>query len=97
MLSILKFSGTHWSRAAAAWILFGVAIDGLADAGAEAADAELAAYNAAVALGVLNVAERTGERGQYQVAKVEVLDLDLKSLDPATFADHDETAAAAKR
>ena len=97
MMSILKFSGMHWSRAAVVWILFGVAIDGLADAGAEAASAELSAYQTAVALGVLNVAERTGDRGQYQVAKVEVIELDLKAIDPTEFADHDEPAAPTKR
>ncbi len=91
MLSILKFSGKHWSRAAFAWILFAVAVDGLAKVGAEAADAKLAAYNAAVALGVQDADARLGGQGQYQVAKVALKDLDLRSIDPAVFADVEET------
>jgi uncharacterized protein YdgA (DUF945 family) len=90
MLSIIKFSGKHWSRAALGWILFAVAVDGLAKAGAEAADAKLAAYNAAVALGVQDEGVRLGVQGQYQVAKVALKDLDLKSIDPAVFADAEE-------
>jgi uncharacterized membrane protein YidH (DUF202 family) len=97
MLSILKFSGTHWSRTAVAWLVFAFAIEGLAQAGAESADAKIAAYNAAVALGVLNVAERSGNRGHYQVAKVEISEFDLDQLDPASFADQDGTAAPAPR
>jgi hypothetical protein len=90
MLSILKFSGKHWSRAAFAWILFAVAVDGLAKAGAEASDAKIAAFNAAVALGVQDAGARLGGQGQYQVAKVALTELDLKSIDPAVFADADE-------
>lgn len=97
MLSILKCSGTHWSRAAVGWILFALVVDGLAEAGAEAADAKLAAYNAAVALGVLNVAERVGDKGHYQVAKVELVDLDLAALDATAFADQDEALTPAPR
>lgn len=93
MLSILKFSGKHWSRAALGWILFALAVDGLAKAGAEAADAKLAAYNAAVALGVQDAADRLGAQGQYQVAKVALKDLDLKAIDPAVFADAEEIGA----
>lgn len=91
MLSIIKFSGKHWSRAALGWILFAVVVDGLAKAGAEAADAKLAAYNAATALGVLDAAGRQGGQGQHQVAKVSLTDLDLKRMDPALFADADDT------
>lgn len=94
MLSILKFSGKHWSRAALAWILFAVAVDALAKAGAEAADAKLAAYNAAMALGVLDAVARRGDEGQYQVAKVAVKSLDLKAIDPAVFGDAEDSAAA---
>ncbi len=89
MLSILKFSGKQWSWAALAWIVFAVAVDGLAKAGSEAADAKIAAYNAAVALGVLNVAERAGP-SQYQVAKVAVSELDLDGIDPAAFGDAED-------
>ena len=96
MLSIIKFSGMHWSRAALGWILLMVAVDGLAKAGAEAADAKLSAYNAAVALGVLDAATRVGMHGQYQVAKVEMRDFELKSIDPAVFADRDEPAVASR-
>ncbi len=94
MLSILKFSGKHWSRTAMAWVAFAVVVDGLAKAGAEASEAKLAAYNTAVALGVLDAAERVGTRGQYQVAKVTVLDLDLAALTPGAFGDGDEPSAA---
>ena len=94
MLSIIKFSGKHWSRAALGWILFAVAVDGLAKAGAEAADAKLAAYNAATALGVLDAAVRSGRQGQYQVAKVALSDFDPRAIDPKTFADIDEAFAA---
>ncbi len=97
MLSILKFSGTHWSRAAIVWLLFAFAVEGLADAGAESADAKIAAYNAAVALGVLNVAERSRENGVHQVAKVDVVELDLNRFDPAQFGDQDYVESAALR
>ncbi len=96
MLSIIKFSGKHWSRAALGWILFAVVVDGLAKAGAEAADAKLAAYNAATALGVLDAAERRGGQGQHQVAKVSLTDLDLKRIDPAVFADADDAESIAR-
>lgn len=93
MLSILIFSGKQWSRAALAWLLFAIAVDGLARAGSEAAEAKLAAYNTAVALGVLNAAERLGPHGQYQVAKVEIRDLDLDRLEPAAFGDLEDPHA----
>jgi urease accessory protein UreF len=93
MLSILIFSGKQWSRAALAWLLFAVAVDGLARAGSEAAEAKLAAYNTAVALGVLSAAERLGPHGQYQVAKVEIVDLDLARLEPSAFGDLDDAHA----
>ncbi|MBA4131726.1 MAG: hypothetical protein C0519_09915 [Hyphomicrobium sp.] len=96
MLSILTFSGKHWSRAALGWILFAVAVDGLAKAGAEAADAKLAAYNAAVALGVQDEGVRLGGPGQYQVAKVSLKDLDLKAIDPSVFADAEETGTPSR-
>jgi len=94
MQSILKFSGTHWSRSAIAWLTFAFVVQGLAEAGAESADAKIAAYNAAVALGVLNVAERSGNHGHYQVAKVAISDFNLSELDPAVFADQDGAAPA---
>jgi hypothetical protein len=94
MLSILKFSGKNWSRAAFGWILFAVAVDGLAKAGAEAAEAKLSAYNTAVALGVLNAAERIGRQGQYQVAKVALSDFNPKTIDPKTYADAEDAAVA---
>jgi hypothetical protein len=97
MLSMLKFSGTHWSRSAIAWLVFAFVVEGLAQAGAESADAKIAAYNAAVALGVLNVAERSGNRGHYQVAKVEISDFDPSEFDPAVFADQDGATAPAPR
>ncbi len=97
MLSILKFSGTHWSRAAISWLVFAFVVEGLAEAGAESADAKIAAYNAAVALGVLNVVEGSGSRGHYQVAKVEFSDFDLGHIDPAIFADQDSAVAPAPR
>ncbi|MBY0226304.1 MAG: hypothetical protein K2Q28_10910 [Hyphomicrobium sp.] len=97
MLSILKFSGTHWSRSAIVWLVFAFVVQGLANAGAESADAKIAAYHAAVALGVLHVAEPSGSRGHYQVAKVEFSDFDLRELDPAVFADQDGAAASAPR
>ncbi len=96
MLSMLKFSGKHWSRAALLWILLAVAVDGLAKAGAEAADAKLSAYNAAVALGVVDAAERIGRQGQYQVARVAVTTLDLNTIDPAVFADADDAGAGSR-
>jgi hypothetical protein len=97
MLSILKFSGTHWSRSAIAWLVFAFVVQGLSEAGAESAAAQIAAYNAAVALGVLNVAERSGNQGHYQVAKVAISDFNLSELDPAVFADQDGSAAPAPR
>lgn len=97
MLSILKFSGTHWSCSAIVWLVFAFVVQGLANAGAESADAKIAAYHAAVALGVLGVAEQSGNRGHYQVAKVEVSDFDLTEMDPAVFADQDGAAAPAPR
>jgi hypothetical protein len=96
MLSIIKFSGKHWSRAALGWILFAVAVDGLAKAGAEAADAKLAAYNAATALGVLDAAQRRGDQGQQQVAKVSLSDLDVTRIDPAVFADVDDAGSVTR-
>lgn len=97
MLSILKFSGTHWSRSAVVWLVFAFVVQGLADAGAESADAKISAYNAAVALGVLNVAERSANRGHYQVAKVAISDFNLSELDPAVFADQDGASAPVPR
>jgi hypothetical protein len=97
MLSILKFSGTHWSRSAIGWLVFAFVVQGLSEAGAESAAAQIAAYNAAVALGVLNVAERSGNDGHYQVAKVAISDFNLSELDPAVFADQDGAAAPAPR
>ncbi len=91
MLSILKFSGKHWSRAALGWALFILTVDGLAQAGAESAESILAAHNAAVALGVLAAAERGPSPGALQVARIAVRDLDLKSLSPAAFGDRDES------
>lgn len=96
MLSIIKFSGKHWSRAALGWLLLALAVDGLAKAGAEAADAKLEAYNAAVALGVQSAAVRLGTQGQYQVAKVALTDLDLKTIDPVQFADAEEAGSPAR-
>jgi hypothetical protein len=90
MFSIIKCSGRHWSRAALAWLLFALVIDGLARAGSEAAEAKLAAYNAAVALGVLKSAEQIRRQGQYQVAEVTVSDIDLKQLDATAFGDGDD-------
>ncbi|MCU0955642.1 MAG: hypothetical protein MUC37_13840 [Hyphomicrobium sp.] len=90
MFTIIKCSGRHWARAALAWLLFALVIDGLARAGSEAAEAKLAAYNAAVALGVLKSAEHLRPQGQYQVAEVRVSDIDLKQLDPTAFGDGDD-------
>lgn len=90
MFSIIKCSGRHWSRAALAWLLFGLVIDGLARAGSEAVEAKLAAYNAAVALGVLKSAGPMPPPGQYQVAEVTVSDIDLRQLDPTAFGDGDD-------
>jgi len=90
MLSIVIFSGKHWSRAALGWLLFVVAIDGLAEAGAEGHARRLAAHNATVALGVLSAAERARPAGGYQVPKIAVTTLDLASLGPDMFGDTDD-------
>jgi hypothetical protein len=90
MFSIIKCSGRHWSRAALAWLLFALVIDGLARAGSEAVEAKLAAYNAAVALGVLKSADQLRPQGQYQVAEVTVSDIDLRQLDSTVFGDGDD-------
>ena len=96
MVSILKFSGKHWSRAALGWLLLAVAVNGLAKAGAEASDAKISAYNAAVALGVHDAGHRRAGQGQYQVAKVALKDFDLKAIDPAVFADAEDAATPAR-
>ena len=93
MLSILMFSGKQWSRAALAWIVFALAIDGLAEAGAEGAKSRNAAHNAAVALGVLAAAERTRPVGSHQVARIEMSAMDLAELDPADFGDGETSDA----
>lgn len=90
MLAILMFSGKNWSRAALAWVVFALAVDGLAEAGAEGAKSRIAAHNAAVALGVLAAAERTRPAGMQQVAKVEVSELQLDTLGPQAFGDADD-------
>jgi hypothetical protein len=90
MLSILVFSGRHWMRAAAAWFLLAFAVDALADAGSEGADARLQAHNAAVALGVLTAVERLGKQGSYQVPKIEMVEFDLSAVSPETFGDGDD-------
>jgi len=59
-------------------------------------DAKLAAYNAAVALGVQDEGVRLGGPGQYQVAKVSLKDLDLKAIDPSVFADAEETGTPSR-
>lgn len=91
MLSILKFSGKHWSRAFFGWALFILSVDGLAQAGAESAESVRAAHNAAVALGVLAAAERAPPAGALQVARIAVSDLDLKSFPPSAFGDSDDS------
>lgn len=87
MLSILKFSGKHWSRAALAWFLFAVAVEGLAQAGTESAESRLAAHNAAVALGVLTAADRARPQANYQVAKIDLKALDLEKIPSSAFGD----------
>lgn len=95
MLSILKFSGSSWAQAAAVWALFAVIIHGLAQAGADAAEAEKTAYTAAVALGVLQAPDGLKAEGQYQVAKVDYRALDLSALQSTDFADEERTVEAA--
>jgi hypothetical protein len=95
MLSILKFSGKSWARAAAAWALFAVIVDGLARAGADAAEAEKSAYIAAVALGALQEKSGLETKGQYQVAKVDYRALDLNELQVSDFADEELSAKQA--
>jgi hypothetical protein len=90
MLSILVLSGRHWMRAAAAWLVFACAVDALADAGTEGAEARLQAHNEAVALGVLTAVERPGKQGSYQVPKVDVVEFDLSAISPETFGDTEE-------
>lgn len=91
MLSILKFSGKSWARAAAVWALFAIIINGLARAGADAAEAEKSAYAAATALGVLQGAAGLETKGQYQVAKVDYRELDLSALQTSDFADEERS------
>lgn len=93
MVSILTCSGRPWFRAAFAWTIFVVAVYGLADAGAEAADARLSAHTAAVALGVLDQAMRLGRQSSYQIPKIDVVDLDLTRLEPAAFGDREESGS----
>ena len=92
MLSILKFSGKSWVRAALGWLLFAVVIDGLAKSGAEAADAEIATYNTAAALGSFNTAGPSGSAGQYQVAKIAVSVFDPRRINPEAYGDLEEAA-----
>ena len=88
LFSILKFSGRHWSRAALGWLLFALAVQGLARAGAEGADAERAAYDTAVALGFFDGAgDRQVLQGQIQVAGVSVKDFEIDRLAPDAFGD----------
>jgi hypothetical protein len=94
MLSILKFSGKSWSGAAVGWILLAVAVDGLARSGAEAADAEIATYNTAAALGTFDKAGQTGNGDQYQVAKVAVSVFDPKGINPDGYGDLEDAATA---
>lgn len=94
MVAILKFSGRHWARSAGAWLFFVLIVQGLSDAGAKSTESQIAAHNAAVALGILTVSERVQPQSTYQVAKVDLVALDLKTLNPSAFGDRADNEPA---
>jgi len=94
MVAILKFSGRHWARSAVAWLFFVLIVQGLSDAGAKSTESQIAAHNAAVALGILTVSERIRPQSTYQVAKVDLVALDLKTLNPSAFGDRADNEPA---
>ena len=94
MVAILKLSGRHWARSAVAWLFFVLIVQGLSDAGAKSTESQIAAHNAAVALGILTVSERVQPQSTYQVAKVDLVALDLKTLNPSAFGDRADNEPA---
>lgn len=94
MLPILKFSGAHWARTALVWLFFAALVDGLADPSAEAADSVRPASGTASASDGSHTTLSHLEPGRYQVAKVEVVDLDVSAISEVSFGDAEETAPA---
>ncbi|MGE5266832.1 MAG: hypothetical protein ACM3L9_05630 [Deltaproteobacteria bacterium] len=95
LFSILKCSGGHWCRWTLAWGLFVIVVHGLAMTGSEGADAERAAYNAAVTQGAFGQGGQTRPLpGKVQVAVVSVSTFDPAAFDAEQFFDNDDLPPA---
>jgi hypothetical protein len=91
MMSILSFSGLNWLRGAGFWIVFAIAIDGLAQAGADDAAAPLKSHNPASAHNLLVATAGNLAIGARQVAKVEMTSFDPATLSQSAFGDSEQT------
>ncbi|MCU0954380.1 MAG: hypothetical protein MUC37_07160 [Hyphomicrobium sp.] len=89
--SMLRCSGRHWGRAALAWALFAMLVQGLAGAGAESAGAECASCNSASTPGAFNPGGQVlPMAGQVQVADVSVSAFDPGAFQSDQFGDNDD-------
>lgn len=95
LFSTLKCSGRHWSRAALAWVAFAVIVHGLAQFGAEGADAERSVTDGGSSLGALGLgAESSPLPGRLQVADVSMVAFEPGRFDADQFGDADDLSPA---